>query len=102
MARSGSSMTSSYLIQVGPTALTEINFVLTVSIYRKTNVVPAEGGQDEAAAAENGPLQLSLERQPNNHLRWLERLPGPLGRDIHRPEKGRRQAKFQHTQHNQR
>ena len=90
-------MTEIDLVRTLPYKYTDpyTNFFVIAS--RKTNMVLAEGGQDEAPAASHGSLQLSLERQPDHYLRRLERIPGAVRRHIHRPKEGRRQTQLQHT-----
>ena len=69
--RKESSMTYSFSILVSAFAL-----VIQIAIceYREVNMVLTQSRQNEASLATNGTFQLSLERQPNNHIRRLEWL----------------------------
>lgn len=65
--KKGSSMTFSYLIQVG-------SFIRLTS-YREALLVPTKSRQTEASIAKDGSQQLVVEWFPNNYLRGLERFP---------------------------
>lgn len=109
MAKNESLMISSSLIQVSTWRLLlliilsrKMTDLYLFYVYRKTALVPAESWQEQATAAEDGPLKLALEWLSDHYLRWVEWLLGSVRCHLYRLEERRREVVFQYSINNPR